>query len=296
VTKRYVERLTSRVVNDARLGVFLDASLTYDGRNTTATTVTVTEIAGGGYAPEASVSIASSADVFVAGDVGNDVILDPDALPREDEDGNALPVLGPVRLRITAYTGPRAVTAEVISPAVPAELQGAATTAWARAVDELSGLGHLEGETVLALADGAVVRTGGAGAALVVTGGAVTLPERAAVIHVGLGYDAELEMLDLAAGGDARGKEKIVKRVLVDVTKSLGMQAGKSLDDGDWRPWQVASKDVSEVGDGPVKLLTGLAEVWVSGEWAKHGRAAVRQAEPYPCTVVAVTREVDVGG
>jgi hypothetical protein len=43
-----------------------------------------------------------------------------------------------------------------------------------------------------------------------------------------------------------------------------------------------------------VKLLTGLAEVWVSGEWAKHGRAAVRQAEPLPCTVVAVTRDVEV--
>jgi hypothetical protein len=293
VTKRYVERLTSRQVNDARLGVFVDSSLTFDGRNATATTVTVSEVAGGGYAPEASVAIASSADVFVPGDVGNDVVLDPDALPREDADGNALPVLGPVRLRITAYTGPRDVTAEVISPAVPAELQAAAA-AWARAVDELSGLDHLEGEEVVALADGSVVTTDAGGAPLVVAGGAVTLPEPAAIVHVGLAYEGELEFLDLAAGGDARGKEKVVKRVLVDVTKTRGLQAGRSLTA--LRPWNVQAKDITEIGDGPVKLLTGLAEIPVDGEWAKHGRCAVRQADPYPCTVVAVTREVDVRG
>ena len=45
-----------------------------------------------------------------------------------------------------------------------------------------------------------------------------------------------------------------------------------------------------------MKLLTGLAEIPVSGEWTKHGRCAVRQADPYPCTVAAVTREVEVGG
>jgi hypothetical protein len=295
-TKRYIERLTSRQVNDARLGVFLDSSLTYDGRNTSATTVTVSEIAGGGYGPEASVAVASSADVFVAGDVGNDVILDPDAAARYDANGDLLPSLGPVRLRITAYTGPRAVTAEVISPAVPAELQATATTAWARAVDELSGLGHLEGKTVLAVADGSVVRADAAGAALVVAGGSVTLADRAAVIHVGLGYDAELEMLDLAAGGDGKGKEKIVKQVFIDLVKSLGAElfAGPSLEDADLRPWEIQAKNVTEVGEGPVKLLTGLAEIPVPGEWTKHGRCAVKQADPLPCTVVAVTRDVEV--
>lgn len=294
-TKRYIERLTSRQVNDTRLGVFLDSALTYDGRNTTAITMTVTEIAGGGYDVEASVSIqASASPVFGAGDVGNDIILDPDADPREDDDGNALPPLGPVRLRITGYVAPDQVTAEVIAPAVPAEFRAVATADWARAVDELSGLDHLEGETVVALADGAAATTDGAGVPLVVTGGKVTIPEPAAIVHVGLAYDADFETLDLAAGGDGRGKEKIVKRVLVDVTKSRGLQAGRSL--ADLKPWKVQAKDVTEVGDGPVKLLTGVADVSVSGEWAKHGRCAVRQAEPYPCTVVAVTREVEVGG
>ena len=55
------------------------------------------------------------------------------------------------------------------------------------ATASFSGLDHLEGETVVALADG-VVETG-----LVVSGGAVTLSTAASVVHIGLNYNSDLD-------------------------------------------------------------------------------------------------------
>lgn len=291
-TKRYIERLTSRQISDARLGVFLDSSLSYDGRNAGATTITVTEIAAGGYDVAASVAVASSVAAFVAGDVGNDVILNPDGLETLDVDG--VTVLDPgtiCRLRITGFTDASHVTAEVITPAVPAVYRTTATTRWGLAKDEFSGLAHLEGKTVVALADGNVVSADAAGAPLVVAAGVITIPEPAAVVHVGLAYVSELELLDLGGSADSRGREKIVSRVFVELEKSRGLQVGQDFE-------TLSLWDQREVQDGygTVPLLTGRAEVLVAGEWTKHGRAAVRQADPLPCTVVAVTRDVEWGG
>ena len=289
-TKRYIERLTSRRVEDARLGVFLDSSLSYDGRNAGATTVTVTEIAGGGFDVGVLVTVTASAAAFGAGDVGNEVVLNPDALSTLAADGKTVLDAGTVcRLVIAGYTSATEVTAEVLTPAVPVVYQATATTRWARAVDELSGLDHLEGKTVVALADGNVVREN-AGVALVVTAGAVTLPEPASVIHVGLSYVSELELLDVAGPADVRGKEKTVKKVVVELEKSRGLRVGKDFDS-----LTLWNQRTVQDGYGRIPLFTGRAELLVAGDWSKHGRAAVQQADPLPMTVVAVTREVEVG-
>jgi hypothetical protein len=280
-TKRYIERFASRRVTDARLGVFLDSALSYDGRNAGATTLTVT--GAGGYDVDAEVAIAASADVFSAGDVGNDVILDPDGEVRWVDD-EPLPPLGPVRLRITEYTDAQHVTALVVTPAIPAALQATPTTDWARAVDELSGLDHLEGETISVVADGNVVE------GLVVAGGAVTLAEPAAVICAGLPYVSELETLDVP-GDDARSRTKTMKKVRVEVENARGLEAGRDLEHlSAWQGRKVAH------GYGPVPLYSGDVELLVSGDWSKTGRTALRQRHPFPVTVLGITREVELGG
>ena len=55
-------------------------------------------------------------------------------------------------------------------------------------------LWHLEGETVVALANGYVVKD------LTVTNGVVTLPTAASRVHVGFPFTAEIETLRLDAG------------------------------------------------------------------------------------------------
>src|SRR3546814_2857322 len=110
----------------------LDAMLTYDGRDQ-ATTVTIS----GGGTPDTLATVIASGPAFVASNVGDDVVLDYDGEP--------------VRIRITALESAskvfgypsRALTAADLSP-----------TAWALAVDTISGLDHLEGMTVRAAGDG----------------------------------------------------------------------------------------------------------------------------------------------
>lgn len=273
-TKRYVERLTSRQITDARLGVFLDAALSYDGRNTTAQKLGVESFVGWDGGVEVDL-YSDPVGYFVAGDVGKTFVLDPDGTP--------------VALLVTQLVTASRVKAVVQNGSVPAAFRGAYATNWGRAATQFSGLGHLEGETVVALADGNVVRADAAAAPLVVTGGAITIPEPAVIVHVGLPYVSDLDLLDLGGSADARGKEKIVSKVIVEIEKSRGLQVGKDFDSlSAWKQRAVAD------GYGPVPLVTGRAEVLVSGEWAKTGRAVVRQADPLPCCVVAVTREVTV--
>ena len=65
--------------------------------------------------------------------------------------------------------------------------------------NNISGLEHLEGRTVSALADGGVVE------GLVVTGGAITLPYKAELVHVGIPYVCDLQTLVVNLNDDTAG-------------------------------------------------------------------------------------------
>ncbi|ACL66758.1 hypothetical protein A2cp1_3428 [Anaeromyxobacter dehalogenans 2CP-1] len=177
-----------------------------------------------------------------------------------------------------------AVTARAVPAADPGPVVG--------------GLGHLEGLQVVALADGRVLREDAAGAPLRVAGGQVVLPpgdgEGYQVVHVGLPYVSEFELLDLALpNANVRNQVKTVTRVAFELEASRGLEVAEAAGapESEWAEWE-------QPGDGfsVPELFSGLAEVVAFSSWNKKGRAAVRQREPLPCTVLAVTREADVGG
>jgi hypothetical protein len=151
------------------------------------------------------------------------------------------------------------------------------------------GLDHLEGLEVVALADGVPIH------GLVVDGGQVTLPDDAGegfdVVHVGLGYVAEAELLDLALpNANVRNQIKNVQRVAFELEASRGLEVAERFDapDAEWTVWEPEDEEGG--------LVDGLFELAIFSTWNKGGRAAVRQREPLPCTLLAVTREADVGG
>jgi hypothetical protein len=78
---------------------------------------------------------------------------------------------------------------------------GAATTS-------ITGLGHLEGETVKILADGAVHSD------KVVSSGAVTLDISSKVVQVGLGYTHKLKLLRMTGGNAAGTSVGKTKRIV----------------------------------------------------------------------------------
>jgi hypothetical protein len=111
-----------------------------------------------------------------------------------------------------------------------------------------------------------------------------------AILWIGLPYTPELETLD-AIPGQARGNQKNLVAVLLEVDQSRGAFVGQDfdhLDPADPRP--------VSAGYGVPGNATELLRVAVAGGWESGGRACLRQTLPLPITVVGLTREVDVGG
>lgn len=152
-----------------------------------------------------------------------------------------------------------------------------------------SGLEHLEGEEVSALAEGFVVK------GLSVKNGAVSLPFSARDVVVGLPFVSELKTLRLEAsssGGTLQGRYKAVNRLAVRVENTLGGRFGMNedslLDEPKYR--------TNEAYGEHTRLKTGDIEFSFPGGFEKAGQIYFRQDEPLPFTILAFIPEVAVGG
>jgi hypothetical protein len=154
-------------------------------------------------------------------------------------------------------------------------------------VSSLSGLGHLEGEEVVALADGAVV-TG-----LTVTAGAITLPAAASVVHVGLPITAKIKTLPIALEmqGFGQGRSKNVNAVHLRVYRSSGIFAGPSED-----KLVEYKQRTNEVWGTAPALKSDEIEIVLTPTWSKGGQVFVQHDQPLPLTVVSLSLDVQVGG
>lgn len=149
----------------------------------------------------------------------------------------------------------------------------------------MSGLDHLEGQTVTILADGASHPN------KTVSGGAVTLDRSASVVHIGLGYNADAETLNLEAGaidGTAQGKTKRVHSVVYRFFDTLGVKHGPSSDR--LSPLQFRSASDS-MGSAP-PLYTGDMGEGFEGDYDSSARIFVRSYQPFPMTLLAVMPQV----
>lgn len=150
----------------------------------------------------------------------------------------------------------------------------------------VSGLNHLEGQTVWALADGSAVGD------LVVTGGVVTLPAAASLITVGLRYICDLETLNLELSeglGTIQGKRKKITALTVRMDKTRGLAAGPTFGELYEIKLGVEGYDI------PQALVTGDQRIVLSPSYNIEGRIAIRQEYPLPASVLAVIPEIELG-
>lgn len=149
------------------------------------------------------------------------------------------------------------------------------------ATTTIAGLDHLEGETVVALADGLVV-TG-----LVVSSGAVTLTTAASKVHIGIPYTAEIETLPVSTQRQAAGRsmEKNVSKVWLRVEESGAFKAGPT-----------TSQLVDSQSPAAGSLLSDSVKINIPGDWNHHGQIFLQQTDPLPLTVVSVVYEIAEGG
>jgi hypothetical protein len=163
-------------------------------------------------------------------------------------------------------------------------------------VDTLSGLDHLEGETVAVLADGVEI------IGLTVTGGQVTLPDDFSIVHIGLPYTPAIETLDIdtgAQGETLKSKDLSVSKVFLEVEKSRGGWVGpRSTDVQNNIQFDMTEIKPRYDADGydAIQPKTYKSEVIIDDHWDKSGGVRIEQRSPLPLAILSVIPEVDIGG
>lgn len=154
-----------------------------------------------------------------------------------------------------------------------------------------AGLDHLEGKTVVAVADGYVVKD------LVVTSGSVTLPRDASKVSIGLPYTCVMETLDLDMASTTetlKGKKLSVSKVILDVEKSRGGWVGPKKDyNGTGTMLEIKPRFDSD-GYDPIALRTGKEEIFIDPQWSSSGGIRIEQRSPLPMAILAVIPDVDI--
>lgn len=150
----------------------------------------------------------------------------------------------------------------------------------------ITGLDHLEGETVKVFADGYIHPDAQ------VVSGSITLDNAASVVQVGLGYTHTIKPLKFEGGtvaGTAVGKTKQifgVTFVLLNChTLSFGPDAS-NLTTIDFR-------EVSDPMDTAVPFFTGEEFQEFDDDWKTDPRIVIQSDDPTPFTLLALAPEID---
>lgn len=281
-TYKYIERMGSRFINETAVedATFMDSFVTYDGRNKSATTMTLS--GGTDWTYEEDLTLTASASYFASTDVGDQIHI-------TGVDGSIL------RCSITAYSSSTVVTVRS-NKTVPAAMRSTAFTTWSKALNTVDGLWHLEGEDVSIFGDAFVISNPNNDAYEVVTvfDGKVTLSEYYAVIHVGLPITADIETLniDTAQAETLADKKMIVNGVTVFVEKTRGLWVGGAPPPDETSDFLGGLTEIkireTEAMDDPVALRTGLMDVNIESTWNSNGRVFLRQTDPVPAAILAI--------
>ena len=148
-------------------------------------------------------------------------------------------------------------------------------------VETLSGLTHLEGQTVSILADGATHPT------KTVSSGAISLDRAAKKVKVGLSYTSVLQTMRIDAGsqnGTSQGKTKRIYEVTVRLFETVGVEIGPDLNNLERIPFRSSANPM----DQGISPFTGDKEVEFRGNYETDGFIFVRQTQPLPLTILSL--------
>ena len=155
------------------------------------------------------------------------------------------------------------------------------------AVTTISGLSHLEGKVVNVLTDGAVHPQ------CVVVSGSITLQYAASKVQVGLPITSDAKTLPVSAQIDnafGQGRYKNVNKAWLRVYRSSGIFIGP-----DENNLVEAKQRTTEPYGSPPSLKSEEIPIILNPTWADSGAIFIRQADPLPLTLSALTLEVALG-
>lgn len=154
-------------------------------------------------------------------------------------------------------------------------------------VTSLSGLDHLEGQTVSILADGYVADD------QIVVDGEITLSRPAIKVHVGLSYLPVIETLDIdipSPNETLKSQSKSVARVILEVEGSRGGWVGPVNIDN---MKEIKPRFDSDNYDA-ITLKTYKQEIFIEPDWSRGGGLRIEQRSPLPMAILSVIPKFDV--
>jgi len=147
----------------------------------------------------------------------------------------------------------------------------------------VSGLDHLEGQTVAVLADGGVRPNAK------VVNGAITISPEAQIVSVGIPYVGVLSPLPIQVSSDGdttHGRFRDVVSLELSVSASVGGAVG-------WKTNDVVDIKTSPASWGdPLEPMTGWVQLTLNGSASRDLAPVVVQSKPLPMVVRAMVLEV----
>ena len=184
-------------------------------------------------------------------------------------------------------------TFELTSPEDDSNIDGTAFTTYIsggkanKKVTAVTGLGHLEGETVRILGDGAIAPDE------TVSSSAITLDNNTSVAQIGLAYTHKLETLKISTGnpaGTVLGKIKRIYGIVFDLLNSHTLSYGPDTSNISNIDFRV----VSDPMDAAAPLFTGERFVEFPGNWTRDARIVIQNSDPVSFTLLALAPETSV--
>lgn len=140
-------------------------------------------------------------------------------------------------------------------------------------ITTITGLEHLEGETVKVTSGGEVVATE------TVTDGSIPLGSAVFTYAAGKTYEATLVPMDLDIEGTGLATTKRPNRVIINLNETIGGKIGQDASS------LVSIPDVSD-------LTTGHREVSLPGGYTRATDVVVKQTQPLPMTILSLTYDI----
>jgi hypothetical protein len=243
----------------------LDSALSYDG--TTAGSNASASVTPASSAEATGVTFTANAAVFSASDVDREIWK------------KAIDGVGEGRAVITSYTSTTEVECTIIKAFDNTSAMAAGN--WYLTTNSVSGLAHLEGETITIITDGAEHPSGNT-----VTDGSVTLDYQASTIHVGLGYNGRIMTLNLE-GGNVTGAGQSKPSRVVKLNPRFFNTARARFGTDFYNLIEAVFRDTASSTNRPQPLFSGVpkTDIVFPATWSKDKRIIVEQTHPLPCII-----------
>jgi hypothetical protein len=151
----------------------------------------------------------------------------------------------------------------------------------------ISGLDHLEGQSVSILADGSTHPN------KTVSNGSITLERASTKVHIGLGYTSLLQTMRVESrgdGGTSQSKDKRIHEVTLRLHETVGVEVGPNINNMERIPFRSSAADM----DSPVPLFTGDKQIEFSDDFNTDGFVVVRQTQPLPLSLLSAYPRITI--